>query len=153
MTQKGKFHKFRSAPISASQWRQNVVLFRITSSRGVGCPTTCDLGRKNLVRATMLCEHQGSVHKKLGRALLFAHCCFVCSSSVSYSFCQVFVLLRVCSELFRKDPLRIPVLVPPYTPLQTSGHLESRSPPSRAGPRSVTRVFRPASPSRLRHLE
>ena len=79
------------------------------------------------------------------RSLLF---CLLVSSFVF--FCQVFVLLRVCSELFRKDPLRILVLVPPCTPLHPSGHLRCRSLPSSTGPRSVTRVFRPVSGAVLR---
>ena len=104
--------------------------------RGVGCPT---FQGHDVVR-TPRQRPQETRSSSPVRSLLF---CLLVSSFVF--FCQVFVLLRVCSELFRKDPLRILVLVPPCTPLHPSGHLRCRSLPSSTGPRSVTRVFRPVS--------
>ena len=57
--------------------------------------------------------------QKLGRVLEFALCCFCLLVPSRVFFRQIFVLLRVCSGLFRKDPLRLLILVPPPAPHYT----------------------------------
>ena len=64
---------------------------------------------------------------KLGRAHLFAHRCFCVLNPQFRILSPDFVLLRVCSALFRKDPLHILVLSSTPHP---SGHLGCGSLPS-----------------------
>ena len=135
MTQKGKFHMLRKSH-QIHQQDQTEVLSRINIIAVLAVPH---------FRATMCMRtpRQRPPETRSSSPVCSLLFCLLVSSFVF--FCQVFVLLRVCSELFRKDPLRILVLVPPCTPLHPSGHLRCRSLPSSTGPRSVTRVFRPVS--------